>query len=43
MLSESLQGLVESFVKTGYTYEQAVETVNKMFGGLDIEVADVAQ
>ena len=43
MLSESLAGLVESFVQQGYTREQAVETVNKMFGGLDIEVVDVTQ
>ena len=43
MLSESLQNLVKTFVESGYTHEQAVETVNKMFGGLDIEVADVAQ
>jgi hypothetical protein len=43
MLSESLQGLVQAFVQQGYTYNQAVDTVNKMFGGLDIEVADVSQ
>ena len=43
MLSESLQNLVEAFVEQGYTPAQAVETVNKMFGGLDIEVADVTQ
>jgi hypothetical protein len=43
MLSESLEGLVKAFVQQGYTYNQAVDTVNKMFGGLDIEVADVSQ
>ena len=41
MLSDSLQSLVKTFIDQGYTDQQAVEIVNKMFGGLDIEVKDV--